>query len=193
MAVPSPEQRARAHADAARDLRAVAEGERAALARLYDRYTPMLFAMLCRLLPGRTDAEEVVQDTWLRVWRRASSFDPERGSVAAWLMTMARNRALDRLRSATARRRREEKVAAEERGAGEDPSRAAHLGEARRRIRASLSTLEPKRREVIELAYWQGLSQREISTRLGIPLGTVKTWTRVALRKLRAALPEGEL
>lgn len=162
----------------------------AALAELYDRHTPLLYAVIFRIVGRAAEAEEVLQETWLQVWRSAESWDERRGAVAAWLLTVARSRAIDRQRGMAARRRMEAKVEAEAPAppAG-GPAEDAEQRHTAARIRAALDTLGPEQRQVLELAYFGGLSQSEIAARLGSPLGTVKSWTRQGLLKLREQLP----
>ena len=195
-------------ADDAALVRAVAAGSEDALATLYDRYAGAVYGAALRLVTDRNLAEEVVQETFLVVWNRAESFDPALGSLAAWLHTIARNRAVDRLR-AIARRPRllsasalrpdaGSEAEALERlasggvvmGTGAAPGPEADLlsAELRASLRAALATLPDTERTVIVLAYRDELSQSEIAERLGWPLGTVKTRTRRALLRMRDVL-----
>lgn len=182
--------RERAAADA-RLLGQVAGGDREALAALYDRFTPLLFPVALRITGGQSDAEDVLQETWVQVWRRASSFDASRGSVPAWLMTITRSRALDLIRSRTARSKREE-IAEPPKQTAPDPGQSAESASVREKLRAAFRELGPERAQVLKLAYWEGLSQSEIAERTGSPLGTVKSWTRQGLERMRKILPEGE-
>ncbi|MEO8438478.1 MAG: sigma-70 family RNA polymerase sigma factor [Chloroflexota bacterium] len=187
----------------------MAAGSEAALEIIYDRYSTAIFAAAYRLTSDRGTAEEVVQETFLALWNRAESFDPAAGSLAAWLHTIARNRAIDRLRAAG---RRPSLVAlSSAAGIDEDPTQAlerlvsggaviagsaplpgpeAVLDAAGRHetIRTALDGMSEVERTVILLAYQEELSQSEIAERLGWPLGTVKTRTRRALLRLREAL-----
>ena len=185
----------------------IASGDQAALAETYDRHAGTIFRAAMRMLGDSFAAEDVVQETWLVLWDRAERFDPDRGSLLAWLLTIARNRSLDRLRAA---RRRpalvpvgvsgggvdpetlERALAAADgagRPAGEiDPEDVAVRRWQRAAVRAVLDVLPETERRVIELAYDAGLSQAEIAERLGWPIGTVKTRTRRGLMRLRAAL-----
>ncbi len=173
-------------------LERVQNGDTQALAELYDRYTPLLYPVVMRILRSGAEAEDVLQEAWLQVWKRATTFDPRRGSVAAWLLTVARTRALDRYRSRAARGRAEAKVDPEPLNAAPDPPVEAVRGQLGERVREALATLEPRQREVLEIAYFQGLSQSEIAEKIGAPLGTVKSWTRQALMRLRDLLPQEE-
>ena len=171
----------------------VAGGDPGALAEAYDRYADLLYSLALRIVGSASDAEEVLQDSWLQAWRSARSYDPARGAVGAWLVTITRTRALDRLRSLGSRRRGE--AAASVEAASEPPARATdpESGHARRALRnnvaAAMTALAPQQRQVVEMAYFEGLSQSEIAARLNAPLGTVKSWTRQALLKLRERVP----
>lgn len=171
----------------------MAGGDRRALAALYDRFAARLFGLALRVTGERTDAEDVVAEAFAQCWRQAGSYHPDRGSVTAWLVTITRTRALDAVRRRTRQLRLVE-------AAGEDPGPVA-LGtgpaatdagvesdERRERVRVAITALPDAQREVLELAYFDGLSQREIADRLGAPLGTIKTRARLALARLREAL-----
>jgi RNA polymerase sigma-70 factor (ECF subfamily) len=185
----------------------IALGDEMALAEIYDRHAEAVFGAAVRLLGDRAAAEEIVQETWLVLWNRAERYDPRIGSLVAWLFTIARNRCVDRLRAAGRRpslvsigapgedadeEALERALAAGEPvgGAGPDadPADAVARRWTRSVVRAVVATLPDTERAVIELAYDEGLSQSEVSARLGWPLGTVKTRTRRALLRLREAL-----
>ncbi len=175
-------------------------GDASAMSTLYDRYAPGLFGLALRITREHADAEEVVVDTFAQAWREAARFEGGRGSVAAWLVTIARSRALDLLR---ARSRRGKLVDAAEAdttvpaamGSGFASPVAGVLADERaRKIQDALLVLPDAQRTAIELAYFEGLSQSEIAERLNEPLGTVKTRLRLGLRKMRdlvAALGPG--
>ena len=171
-------------------VRRVADRRPEAVAELYDRHAPRLLALARRILGNAADAEEVVQEALVQVWAQAGRYDPRRASVTTWLVLLTRSRAIDLLRS---RRVREQAVTA---SAQELPSthaspegpRAVWTLERQARVREALAELPAEQREVLELAFYGGLSQSEIAERTGIPLGTVKTRTLLAMRKLRAAL-----
>lgn len=173
-----------------------AAGDERALGELYDRYGGMAFSLACAIVVEHADAEEVVADAFAQVWRSASGFDPSRGSVAAWLATIVRTRALDLVRSRKRRARvLEEAAVVTDEGetlvlapTPESPDRGAELTETSIIVRKSLAELPPPQRKVIELAYFGGLSQSEIATHLSEPLGTVKTRMRAGMEKLRQAL-----
>lgn len=202
----------RQRADDAILVREVAGGSEDALGMLYDRYVDAVYAAASRLTADRQIAEEVVQETFLALWNRAELFNPAMGSLAAWLHTIARNRTVDRLRSAgrrpslvpfsaTSGADTADDAAALDRlvatgtilgGAGLGPGPEGELAatELRHVIRDALDELPDVERTAIVLAYREELSQSEIAERLGWPLGTVKTRTRRALLRLRGALAE---
>jgi RNA polymerase sigma-70 factor (ECF subfamily) len=166
--------------------------EQEALGLLYDQLAPLVHAVILRILGDRTEAEEVLGETFWQVWNNAERYDPSRGTVAGWVLTMARSRALDALR---ARRRREAGVAAYGDKNLELPTSPALMpetvalqGEQARAVAAALKGLSEEQRLPIELAYYEGLSQTEIAGRLGQPLGTIKTRIRLGLLRLRNAL-----
>jgi RNA polymerase sigma-70 factor (ECF subfamily) len=162
----------------------VANGDRAALAELYEALGGQALAVALRVLGSRSDAEEVLQDSFVEVWTRAKSYDAERGSARAWVLAIARNRAIDRLRRRGSQARTASGAANEPGVAGATPLELAEQRQSRERIQAALRELTPEQRQVLELGYFEGLSQSEIATRLNEPLGTIKTRVRTALQKL---------
>ena len=173
----------------------IAEGDEEALGALYDRHSGPAYSLAYAIARNSADAEEAVADTFLQAWRRASSFDPGRGSVAAWLMTIARSRALDTVRARGRRgrvRREVERMAVDGAGAASSPATdspdMADELHARRLAGRLLSELSDEQRRAIELAYLGGMSHSEIAAELGEPLGTVKTRIRAGMQKLREAL-----
>lgn len=175
-------------------LERIAAGDERALGELYDRYGRTVYSLSLAILRESADAEEAVIDTFNQAWRSAASYDASRGVVAAWLCTIARSRALDMSRARGRRARALDRAAALdaladfEPSAGSDPGLDLGLGELRQLITRSLAALPDAQRQVIELAYFGGLTQSEIAERLGEPLGTIKTRTRTALEKLRGLL-----
>jgi RNA polymerase sigma-70 factor (ECF subfamily) len=166
-------------------VRRIAEADQTALAELYDATNHLIYGMALRILGNTADAEEVSLDIYIQVWHNAASFDPQRGSVIAWLMTLARSRSIDKLRAGANRSRREEALTQMD-GAKNTPGNL-EPGVARW-VQTALETLAPEQREAIELAYWYGYSHVELAARLGQPLGTVKTRIRTGMMKLRAQL-----
>ncbi len=175
-------------------LRRLASGDQAAAARLYDRHARPLYSLILRIVGNETEAEDVLQEVFAQAFRQASRYDARRGAVAAWLLTIARSRAIDRLR---ARRTRVETGSGEMRTLDEmpdaqpDPASTMLDEEQSRLVRRALSELPMLQRMAIELAYYEGLSHSEIAERLEQPLGTVKTRIRLGLLKLRDVLTEG--
>jgi RNA polymerase sigma-70 factor (ECF subfamily) len=170
-------------------VRRLAGGEAEAISALYDRYAPTLLAVARRILGPAGEAEEVLQETFLQAWHQAERYDPARSSVSTWLILIARSRALDRFRSRDARGRAAVAAAAEPKPEPSDRAEANVLhAERRKRVRAVLSELPAEQREVLELAFFEGLSQTEIATRTGAPLGTVKTRALLGMKKVRQAL-----
>ena len=165
------------------------------MSELYDRYAPAILGLALKITREHADAEEVVVDTFAQVWRDARRFQLERGSVASWLATIARSRALDLLRARGRRTRLGESADAMSAlgppamgSATPSPLAALLADERSRRVQAALATLPVPQRRALELAYFEGLSQSEIGERLDEPLGTVKTRMRLGLRRLRELL-----
>ena len=174
-------------------LPAVAEGDISAFETLYDRHAPTLYALLLRILGSAEDAQEVLQETFVKAWSNAKMFDAVRGSEVAWLISIARSRGIDRLRSRRVRVDRENDAGREisirssfvDQTTGAD--HAIHAQE-RGALRSALAELPEAQRVALELAYFEGLSQSEIAARLGEPLGTVKTRMQLGMKKLRDRL-----
>ncbi len=167
-------------------VRAIAAGDRQALAHLYDRYGGHLVALAQRVLGDRREAEDLLHDVFLEVWRQASAYDEERGSVRAWLFMRMRSRALDRRKAAGFAR----VVSIEERRVPDAPSPVEdpQLAPDRQAVRRALAELPAEQRQVLELGYFEGLSSSEIAERVAAPIGTVKSRVAAALAKLRACL-----
>jgi RNA polymerase sigma-70 factor (ECF subfamily) len=182
-------------ADRARDrelLGRVARGDVAALRALYDQHASRAVTIAFRILRNREEAEDIVQETFLEVWRRAAQFDPGRGGAVAWVVTIARSRAIDRLRSRSIAGRTIASAAeeAEAMAPMPPPSPAAEVERRRdeKRVAAALVALPPAQRRTIELAYFEGLSQSEIAAKTASPLGTVKMRVKLAMAKLAELL-----
>ena len=170
-------------------LKAIAAKDDAALGQLYDRYRLILFGVLMRILNNREEAEDVLQEVFLQVWRRAADFDENRGRPFTWLVTLARSRGIDRLRGLASRAR--VAMAITGAGASEGPEEASDAANDAIRservgaVNSALAELPEDQRKPLVLAYFDGLTQSEIATKLGVPLGTVKTRMRTAMIKLR--------
>jgi RNA polymerase sigma-70 factor, ECF subfamily len=170
-------------------IQQVANQDREAFGQLYDRFSTLVFTLAMRMLKARSDAEDLLQEVFVQVWRQAQSYSAERGSPEAWIVNIARSRAIDKIRSI---RRRERSLVLTD-----DPSRAessdnvessAAESEVRMAINSALANLPEAQRKVLELAYFAGLTQTEIATRLAEPLGTVKTRMRSGIQRLREML-----
>ena len=165
----------------------VAQGDRSAFLELYDRHVSRVFALATRMLGDRASAEEVTQDAFLKLWTRARAFSTTRGALLTWLLTIARNNALDRIRL-EARRPALAEASLSDLEDGRPDLQAPGSGseEARwRSLRFALAELPDGQRQVIELAYYQGLTHSQMAEMLGLPLGTVKTRLRLGMERLR--------
>ena len=174
-------------------LPSVARGDTAAFESLYDRYSSTLYALLLRILANPEDAQEVLQEAFVKAWTNAKMFDASRGSEIAWLISIARSRGIDRLRSRRIRVDRENDAGREisirssfvESTTGADKAVQSQESSA---VRSALSELPDAQRAALELAYFEGLSQSEIAAKLGEPLGTIKTRMQLGMKKLRERL-----
>jgi len=159
---------------------------------LYNRYGTLVYSTALRVVRNAQLAEDITQEVFLRVWRRPNAYVPQRGRFGTWLLTVARNRAIDQIRAR--RRRRLHETAGEELGRalpadeGQDLALTAQLADERQEVRRALASLPPEQRRVIEMAYYGGYALREIAVALSQPLGTVKTRIRRGMQKLRVAL-----
>lgn len=178
-------------------IRRMADGDQEALGQLYDSTNRLVFGLIQRILGDPASAEEVTLEVYTQVWRQAPNYDPRRGTPSAWMLTIARSRAIDRLRSTEQTRRRQEPLDTVDtaRATGRNPEESASEAERREVVTRALAELPDEQRQVIELAYYGGYSHSEIAAKLSLPLGTVKTRTRLAMGRLRESLSsfEGEL
>jgi RNA polymerase sigma-70 factor (ECF subfamily) len=174
-------------------LERIRQADSAALDALYARYSSPVYALVWKILQNPEEAEDVALDVFWQVWRQADRYDPARGAPPAWIFTVARSRAIDRLR---ARHRREDRTISFDDPAvnldplAEDagPDQVASYRQARDAVRAAVGTLSPAQREAIELAFFQGLTHVEIAEKLQQPLGTIKTRIRQGLIRIRRVL-----
>jgi RNA polymerase sigma-70 factor (ECF subfamily) len=169
-------------------LSAIGARDEVALAQLYDRYRAILFGLVMRILNNREEAEDVLQEVFLQVWRKAEDFDENRGRPFTWLVTLARSRGIDRLRTLAARERVAEAGAREPSEEISDAATDAFKSEQRGLVSDALAKLPDEQKRPIMLAYFEGLTQSEIATNLGAPLGTVKTRMRTGMIRLRELL-----
>lgn len=172
-----------------RTLSAVGQEDRDAFATLYRLTSARVFGVILRMIRDRAEAEDLLQDVFVNVWRRASAFDPARGSAMTWLIALARNRTIDRLRE-----HRESPL--DESDAytipSDDPTPAAlaEASEARQRLEECMQRLEPQQRGVVREAFFSGASYSELASRLSVPLGTMKSWIRRSLMQLKVCLDQ---
>jgi RNA polymerase sigma-70 factor (ECF subfamily) len=173
-------------------LERIARGDEHALADLYDRHARMIFSLALRILQVRADAEDIVQEVFAQVWAQARRYDPSRGAVAAWMLTLARSRAIDRLRARRARPETAGEATAAERVPDAAATQDLELLSAEQvsRLQRALEHLPNAQREALELAYYEGLTHAEVAVRLAEPLGTIKTRIRQAVIKLRESLSQ---
>jgi RNA polymerase sigma-70 factor (ECF subfamily) len=176
-----------------RDLvRRLKNRDQTAMGELYDRYGRLAFSLIIRIVRNEGIAEDLVQETFLRVWNRSASFDEEKGALGPWVLAVARNRAIDYVRSLEARQTRNSM----ELDTLERPGLCAVVDDSFLQVdrvhllKTAFDKLPPNQRMVLELAYFEGMSQTEMAERMKQPLGTVKTWVRTALRSLREEIGE---
>ncbi|HEY0384783.1 MAG TPA: sigma-70 family RNA polymerase sigma factor, partial [Pyrinomonadaceae bacterium] len=169
-------------------LRAIAGGDEAALSALYDRYKSILFSLILRILHSQPEAEDILQDVFIQVWKKAADFDEARGRAFTWLATLARSRAIDRLRQLSSRERTATEASRETPEVWIDAEDDAIRSEQSAVVRGALAELPEEQRRTLLLAYFEGLTQTEIADRLNAPLGTVKTRMRSGMIKLRELL-----
>jgi RNA polymerase sigma-70 factor (ECF subfamily) len=167
------------------DVIRVARGDTAALGALYDRHAPQMLAVAERILRSRREAEDLLHDVFVEVWKRAGDYDPRRGNVRGWLLLRVRSRALDRVRSAAFSRGR---PLVEERDVGSIDAGDTEVSTDHNAVRQALMDLPEEQRTVLVLGYFEGLSSSEIATRVGVPIGTVKSRVAAAMSKLRSAM-----
>jgi RNA polymerase sigma factor (sigma-70 family) len=174
-------------------IAACAEGDEQALGSLYDQFGTVAYRLALRVVRDAALAEDVVQEAFLTVWRQAAGFDRSRGKVSSWILMLVHRRAVDVVRRQARFNALPDQleVMAAQSVVAESADDDVELREARREVRAALATLPTAEREVLDLAYWGGLTQSQIATKLGIPSGTVKSRTFSALGRLREALSQG--
>ena len=168
----------------------VAGGDETALAELFERYSGLLLALSRRIVTDTSDAEEILQEVFLQVWNQAGRYDKARSSVSTWLVLITRSRSIDRLRSRQVKERTLTALKQEKSDVHTSPKGLGSvlLDQRRQRLRREMKELPVEQRQVLDLAFFQGMTQSEIAGSTGIPLGTVKTRTLLAMKKLRRAL-----
>lgn len=167
---------------------ALRKGEERALTELYDRYGGAVYQLALRITRDPGAAQEISLDAFWQIWRQADRFNEKQGTLSSWLFTIARSRAIDRVRAAGAAKRTEREDVDVVEHAADQPERVTELAERQRLVRTAMESLTPSQRAALELAYYEGLSHSQIADRLGEPLGTVKTRIRQAMITLRRNL-----
>ena len=172
-------------------LRRIAAQDRGAFADFYDRHSTLMFSVACKILNDPAEAEDVLQETFIQIWEKAERFDPKLGKASSWAATMARNKAIDRIRASQLRTRLAEEAGVESAIAAEvtdTANEAVHGHDKAKLIQSAITGLPAEQRRAIELAFFSGLTQNEISEQLKEPLGTIKARIRRGLLKLRDQL-----
>jgi len=171
-------------------LRRISEGDRSAFSEFYDHYSPLFFSVALRILNDHKEAEDVIQEVFLQIWEKAGNFDSRLGKPSSWGVTFVRNKSIDRIRSSVRRAKLMESAAAEVDSTPEMPSanETLHGRDKAELIRTAVTTLPQEQRQAIELAFFKGLTQHEISEKLSEPLGTIKARIRRGMMKLREKL-----
>lgn len=184
------EERKRRAAEDAAAVARLAGGDEDALSILYDRYSGMLMALVQRIVRDPADSEEIVQRVFMQAWKQADRYDPTRSSVSTWLVLIGRSRAIDLIRSRKVKDRTLEAVKQERKGqyTSNEGGERVWLQERREKLQGAMDDLPPEQREILEMAFFRGMTQREIAETTGIPLGTVKTRSLLAMKKMRVAL-----
>ncbi len=169
--------------------------DQTALGQLYDRYASLVYTLVLRIVKAPTVAEDLLQEIFLQIWNKATTFSATKGSVYTWIMTIARRRAIDFLRSKESATTRstvddEPTLALPDEAHSANPLESAISSEYEACMKEALNSLNAEVKAIIELSYYDGYTQAQIAERLGLPLGTVKTWMRQGLMKLRAYIKE---
>jgi RNA polymerase sigma-70 factor (ECF subfamily) len=174
-------------------LDAIRRRDEGAIAALYDRYGRLAFGLAYRVVGERNAAEDVVQEAFLSIWRRAASFETTRGSVRTWVLSIVHHRAIDRLRGTAGRTRQDAPIDDFERIlAIDDPWSEVSQVIQRETLQKAIATLPDAQRQAVEMAYFDGYTQQEIATRMDVPVGTVKGRLRLAMQRLRTLLAGSE-
>lgn len=175
-------------AELARLLARIADGDGAAFQEFYDRTSAKLFGITLRILTERQEAEDVLQEVYVSVWRKAATFDPARASPITWVATIARNRAIDRLRARPARPYVPVEAAFDLADEGPAPDASLMSSQDAQRLQAALATLEPRHAAAIRACYFEGATYEELAARESVPVGTLKSWVRRGLIRMRSQL-----
>jgi RNA polymerase sigma-70 factor (ECF subfamily) len=176
-------------------IKRIKAGDNKALEELYDLYKSLLFGMIISIVKKREEAEDVLQEVFMRIWEKAHTFDENRGNVYSWIVTLTRNKAIDRIRSKGYKTQKKATTSVDEpefslEGDKFDPLETTIFSDRAELVKKALEEIPEKQREIIKVAYYGGMTQSEISEHLDIPLGTVKTRTRQGLIKLKNILED---
>ena len=174
-----------------RELQAVADGDRSAFATLYRRTSSKLFGLCMQMLGDRGDAEDALQEVYVSVWRRAKTFDSNRAAAMTWLITLARNQCIDRLRRHR-EARLEDTMAASLVDPDPEPPAQTEASKERHRLERCLDTLADQQKDAVRAAFFSGATYNQLAERFGVPLATMKSWIRRSLIRLRACLEQSE-
>jgi len=185
--------RKRPMTEAALLMERIVQRDEKALDQLYERFSGALYAVILRIVKSREDADEILCEIFLQVWNKAGSYDLAKGAIYTWLLSMARNRAIDRIRSKSYKNAKQNAEDSEvlnglENASAENPLDAVVLSERAAAVREALRDISPQQREILEIAYFEGYTQSQIAERLSLPLGTVKTRMRDGMKSLQAFL-----
>ncbi len=177
-------------------LKKIGNGDKASLAELYERYSTVLYSVALRILNNQAEAEDLLQDVFVQIWDKAALYDSSRGKPLTWVMSMTRNKSIDRLRSLQRRHRLHDEAEQESKTQEQiqhiDGPDRVYASEDSKAVRQAVMQLSPEQRQAIEMAYFSGLTQTEIAERLKQPLGTIKARIRRGMLKLRDLL-EGHI
>lgn len=170
-------------------LHEISRGNEKSMDELYDRTSPFVYGLITKILSDHQEAEEVVTDVYMQIWNNASSYDPCLSKPLTWILMLARSRSIDRIRSGAKRKKRTRELSEEMTSGGRNnPEESSIASQKREIVNRALAQLSNNQREAIELAYFYGMSQTEIAGEMNQPLGTVKSWIRLGMKKLRENL-----
>lgn len=164
-------------------IQAVRGGDQQAFATLYDNYSASLYGVVCQIVKSDTIAEDVMQDAFVNIWKKFQTYDPAKGSIFTWMLNISRNKAIDSLRKT--KRMGEVEIQEGAGNVGIRDTRSTQLNESTIGVRDMMNKLQPEQKVILDYIYFQGYTQQEVSDELDVPLGTVKSRVRIAMRELR--------
>ncbi len=164
-------------------IQAIRGGDQQAFATLYDNYSASLYGVVCQIVKSDAIAEDVMQDAFVNIWKKFQTFDPTKGSIFTWMLNISRNKAIDSLRKS--KRMGEVEIQDDVSNVGIKDNRSTRLNENTIGVRKMIQKLQPEQQVILDYIYFQGYTQQEVSDELEIPLGTVKSRVRIAMRELR--------